>query len=211
MRPSGNHITGRSWTIAHLLLLVGLAACSTSTPPLPQLAPDAVVLAYGDSLTYGTGAGGDQSYPAVLERLVRRRVINGGVPGELSGDGAKRLPALLDEHRPQLLILCHGGNDLLRKRDADNIETNLRTMIGLARERNIPVVLVGVPRPGLLLSVPDFYRKIAREFGLPLEAEVLPQIEGDRALKSDSIHPNADGYRLLAQRIYALMRSAGAV
>ena len=142
---------------------------------------------------------------------MRRRVINGGVPGELSGDGAKRLAALLDEHRPQLLILCHGGNDLLRKRDADNIETNLRTMIGLARERNIPVVLVGVPRPGLLLSVPDFYRKIAREFGLPLEAEVLPQIEGDRALKSDSIHPNADGYRLLAQRIYALMRSAGAV
>lgn len=193
---------------AALLLL--LAACSTP-PTLPRLPAGAVVLAFGDSLTYGTGADSGQSYPAVLTALAGRRVINAGVPGEVSAEGFARLPALLDEHRPQLLILCHGGNDLLRKHVEQDLARNLRAMVEAARSRGIAVVLVGVPAPGLLLSVPELYAVLAKEQRLPYEAEALRTILGDRALKSDPVHPNAEGYRQFAQRLHALLRAAGAL
>lgn len=202
---------GGTKTPAWLWLGALLVAACSAPPMLPRLAPDAVILAFGDSLTYGDGADAEQGYPAVLERLARRRVINAGVSGETSAAGLRRLPALLDEHRPRLLILCHGGNDLLRRLDEEQLARNLRVMVEAARRRDIAVVLVGVPRPGLLLSVPELYARIAQDYGLPYEREALPQIEGDRSLKADPIHPNADGYRLLAQRIYVLLRAAGAV
>jgi len=194
-----------------LWVAVVLAACSDRPPSLPRLSPDAVILAFGDSLTYGSGAELAQSYPAVLERLARRKVINAGAPGEVSAEGLKRLPELLDQFRPQLLILIHGGNDLLRKHDGARVAENLRAMVQEARRREVAVVLVGVPEPGLMISVPAFYGRIAAEFRLPYEPDVLAHIESDRSLKSDPIHPNAEGYRLLAQRIFSLLRSAGAV
>ncbi len=194
--------------MAALILL--LAACS-APPTLPQLPAGTVILAFGDSLTYGTGADSGQSYPTVLTALVGRRVINAGVPGEVSADGLVRLPALLDEHRPRLLILCHGGNDLLRKHNEQELARNLRAMVEAARTRGIAVVLVGVPAPGLLLSVPELYAALAKEQQLPYEAEALRTILGDRALKSDPVHPNAEGYRQFAQRLHALLHAAGAL
>jgi len=192
-----------------LVLASVMAACSPSVPRLAKLAPDAVVLAFGDSLTAGTGAEEAAAYPAVLARLIGRRVVNAGVPGELSGEGRGRLPSLLDEHRPQLLILCHGGNDLLRRREPGAIDDNLRGMIREAQSRGIGVLLVGVPAPNLARTVPDFYRRLAGDMKIPYEGEVLSRIEGDHSLKSDPIHPNAAGYRLFAERIAARLKEAG--
>lgn len=199
----------RRWLIVGVVLTFA-PACS-KPPQLPRLSADATVLAFGDSLTYGRGAAPSQSYPAVLERLTGRRVINAGVPGEVTSEGRRRLPALLDEHRPQLLILIHGGNDLLRRMSDRQAEENLRAMVRAARSRAVAVILVGVPRPSLGLSVPAFYERIAEEFGIPYAPGIVAEIERDPALKSDAIHPNAQGYRRLAERLYALMREAGAV
>ncbi len=196
-----------------LLTLLLLAACGHSHPP--QLAPlpaNAVILAFGDSLTYSSGARDDESYPAQLERLIGRSVINAGVPGEITADGLRRLPGVLDEEQPALLILCHGGNDMLRKLDRQQTVANLRAMIELARSRNIQVVLVAVPQPTLLLRRPaEFYGELAEEMEVPLEDDALARIESDDALKSDPIHPNAAGYRALAEAIATLLRNSGAI
>lgn len=193
------------------LLLIALAACSPAPPTLPPLPADGLILAFGDSLTYGTGAGPEDSYPAVLERLSGRRVMNAGVPGEVSRDGLRRLPALLDRHDPALLILCHGGNDMLRRRSMEELGANLRAMIDAARERGVPILLLGVPDPGILLSSPRLYQDIARDYELPFDGKVLPEILGKNALKSDHVHPNAQGYALLAQRIHELLAKTGAL
>jgi acyl-CoA thioesterase-1 len=178
---------------------------------LPPLAPDAVVLAFGDSLTFGTGANEEESYPAQLARLTGRRVVREGVPGEVSAAGLARLPAVLDEHQPKLLLLCHGGNDFLRRQPLQQAAENVRAMIRLAKSRGIEVVLIGTPEPGLTLLPPGFYGEIAREFRIPYESSVLGSILRDSSLKADQVHPNAKGYRLMAERVFDLMKRSGAI
>lgn len=99
-----------------LLIFLLLSACNERpSKTLNKLSDDAVILAFGDSLTYGSGASNQHDYPSILAKLTTREVINEGVPGEISSDALERLPALLDEYQPQLLIVIHGGNDMLRK------------------------------------------------------------------------------------------------
>lgn len=201
------------WPVSFWLTLMTAAllmACS-STARLPPLPGAAVILAFGDSLTFGTGAAPAESYPAVLERLVGRRVINAGVAGETAGQGLARLPELLAREKPALLILCHGGNDLIRRMNQQETANHLRAMVRLTKERGVAVVLLAVPSLGLSLSPPRFYREIADEAGLPIEEEALPLILADSSLKSDFIHPNAAGYRRLAESVAALLKKCGAV
>ena len=196
---------------AALVVLLALAACSGGQPKLARLAPDAVVLAFGDSLTAGVGANASESYPARLEALIGRKVVSSGVPGETSSEGLARLPAALDETKPQLVILCEGGNDFLQKLDEAQAADNLRAMVRLARARGAQVVLIAVPRPGLLPSAAEFYAAVAKEFGVPHEETALRKILTDNELKSDLVHPNAAGYARLAEAVAALLRKTGAV
>ncbi len=192
------------------LMFLYIAGC-TRSPELAPLPADAVVLAFGDSLTYGTGARPEESYPAVLEGLIGKRVVNAGVPGEITAEGKMRLPGLLDEHRPALVIICLGGNDFLRRLDEGATEANLREMVRSAKERGCGVLLVGVPRLGFGLEVPVLYRRIARDAGIPLEGESLQRVLADKSLKSDYIHPNAAGYRRMAEGIAAALKRSGAI
>lgn len=188
-----------------------LAGCGGGTPKVAKLAQNDVVLAFGDSLTYGTGAKPEESYPAVLAQLTGRNVVRAGVPGEQTAGGLQRLPGVLDEHRPRLVIVCLGGNDMLRKGAPQNIENNLREMLRAIKSRGMDAMLVGVPAPGLITSAPEFYEKLAREFGIPYEGKIVTSVLYRPELKSDPIHPNADGYRKMAVAIAELLRAAGAI
>ena len=167
--------------------LLCLAGCSGHAVPLQPLPEDAVVLAFGDSLTFGTGAAREQSYPAVLSALIDRQVVNAGIPGELSSAGLRRLPYLLAEHRPGVVVLCHGGNDILRRRDRAALRSNLEQMIAEIRAAGAEVVLLAVPDFGLMLSAAEDYRAVATATGVPLEERALPEILADRGLKSDCL------------------------
>jgi len=194
-------------TLIWLLLALLTAACD-KTPSIAPLPANAVVLAFGDSLTHGNGAPQGEAYPDVLAGLLGRTVINAGIPGEISAAGLSRLPQLLEQYRPNLVILCHGGNDFLQHLDRAQTAANLAAMIEQIKATGADVVLVGVPEFGLILSPPAFYGEIASRFAIPYDAEIISDLLGDRDYKSDTIHPNAAGYRRMAEAIFKLIKGA---
>jgi len=196
---------------AAALLILALAGCGEDPPALPKLALGDVVLAFGDSLTFGTGARPEESYPAVLGRRIGFEVVKAGVPGEVTTQGLKRLPGVLDQINPRLVILCHGGNDMLRKKGIGAAEQNLREMIGIIRQHGASVVMLGVPNFGLFLNTAEFYETVANDLGVPIDAEIIPDLLGDNEFKSDHIHPNAKGYARIAEAVENLLREGGAL
>jgi len=192
--------------ILFLLLVLLLVGCGK--PQIDRLRHDSVILAFGDSLTSGFGVSADESYPAVLEKKIGCTVINGGVSGEDTSAGLKRLANVLSEHAPDLVIVCFGGNDMLRKQSRAHTVSNLRKMIDLIRRSEAEVVLLGVPRPGLILSVPGFYEDLSKEYELPYEGDILKRVLSNRSLKSDHIHPNRKGYELLAERVFEIIKKS---
>jgi len=192
------------------LALLALAGCER-TPTLSPLNPHDVIVAFGDSLTYGTGADPAQAYPVVLAGLTGRTVINAGVPGETTAGGLARLPAVLDEHKPRLVLLCLGGNDMLRRVPEAETVNNLRLLVRTARAAGAEVVLIGVPEPRLFSGTAPFYETLARELQLPLEQTAFAKVLKDNRLKADPIHANAAGYQVVAEILAEFLREAGAL
>jgi len=193
-----------------LLCCLAASGCD-QTPKIAPLANDAVILAFGDSLTYGTGANREQAYPAQLQALISRTVINAGIAGEVSNTGLRRLPTLLKQHQPDLIIICHGGNDILRRRNLQQTRNNIQQMIDMSRLNGAQVVLVGVPEFGIFLSSAEFYTELADENRLPIENTVLSEVLKSAAYKSDQIHPNAEGYGVMAKRLAELLKNSDAI
>jgi lysophospholipase L1-like esterase len=194
-----------------VLLIAAMAGCGQKGPRLAPVGPNDVIVAFGDSLTFGTGATEAESYPAVLAQLIDRKVVRSGVPGEVTAGSLMRLREVIDENRPALVIVCLGGNDLLRRVDETDIVANLREIVKIIRASGSSVVLVGVPRPALITSAAPFYADLAKEFNLPYEGKIVTDVLYQRDLKSDPVHPNAKGYRRMAEAIAELLRRAGAV
>jgi lysophospholipase L1-like esterase len=143
--------------------------------------------------------------------MVGRRVVNSGVPGEITSEGLSRLREVLRQENPALMILCHGGNDLIRRLDRKQTADNLRAMIRLAQERGVTVVMIAVPSLGIALLPPPFYRETAVELKIPFEENAVAMVLSDASLRSDYIHPNAAGYRRLAESIAVLLKKSGAI
>ncbi len=192
------------------VVVLSLLACGDSArlSPLPE---DATVLAFGDSLTVGVGAASEHSYPAVLSRNLDLTIINAGVSGEVTADGKNRLTDVLTKLKPDLVIICHGGNDFLHRFALDETEKNLRAMVSQVQSSGAEAVLIGVPKPGIWGRAPDLYRRIAREFKVPLDDVILGELETDAKMKSDPVHLNQQGYKKLADAVVALLIEAGAV
>lgn len=196
---------------ALLLSSLLLFGCGQTVTPLTPLSENAVILAFGDSLTYGTGAATGQSYPARLAELTGRTVINAGIPGELSSAGKDRLAKVLAETKVDLVILCHGGNDLLRKQSRPQLQANLQAMIDMVKNSGAQVILVAVPRLGIGLAAEPLYMEAATINDLSIEKTVLKEILSEPGLKSDPVHPNAAGYDRLANSLYQLLLDNGAL
>ena len=179
------------------------------SPKLEAIPANGTILAFGDSLTAGYGVEKAQSYPSVLAELSDRTVINAGISGETTTEGLARLPDVLAQTKPDLLILLEGGNDILRSQDLDQTEANLSAMIELAESQDIEVVLVGVPNR--LAKVTPFYKDLAAEHDLVFAPELVGTLIREESYKSDSVHFNAQGYRLMAEGLHKLLDESGAL
>lgn len=203
-------VRGGVYLLPYLILLVVCAGCG-GQPKLSPIPTDGIILAFGDSLTYGTGVPAHESYPAVLQTLTGREVLRSGIPGEVSSAALKRLESVLQETHPDLVILCHGGNDILRRMARATTESNLRQMVNLVRSKGAQAVLIAVPKLGLFPEAQDYYETLREELQVPVEFDILSDLVRDRSMKSDRIHFNQQGYRRLAQAVHELLKQTGAL
>lgn len=198
------------------LALILLMSCG-QPPRQAAIPPGQTVLAFGDSVTHGTGARPGEDWPSLLAPATGWRIINAGIPGDTTLGGKARLPKLLAQYRPALVIIEMGGNDFLRRRPQREVKEDLRSLIRTARQAGAQVALIAVPELSLLAIVagkPDdapIYTELGEEEGVPVMTDVLSDILGQPELCADTIHPNAAGYRKMAVGLFDSMKAIGLI
>ncbi len=198
------------YIIPIIITIILLFSFTKKDITIQPLAPQATILAFGDSLTFGYNVKQEKNYPTLLSHLSGYKVVNAGIPAETSADGLKRLPKLLEDNSIKLIILFFGGNDIIQNVSMKNLKTNLKTMIGMAKEKKIDVLLISVPNLNLFgLSPLELYEDIANEEHIPLLRGMLAEILENPSLKSDQIHPNALGYKIMGEKIYEKLKEEG--
>ncbi|MBW3672257.1 MAG: arylesterase [Acidobacteria bacterium] len=159
------------------------------------------IIAFGDSLTAGYGAGAGDDYPSKLSAMTGIAIANAGVSGDTTESALKRLDHDVLDGDPRIVIVGLGGNDYLRSVPLSTTEANLRTIIDRIQNRGAMVVLLGFRFPSLNANYGAMYERVAEEEGVLFIPDMLDGILGDPSLKSDSIHPNARGYEIMAERV----------
>ena len=206
-------ITRRSAILT--VALSTLCACSRSAPKAQPVPPGATGLALGDSLTYGTGAPSESSYPRVLAALTGWNIVNAGVPGHTAAQALERLDGLLAQHRPALVLLCIGANDLLRRGDEAALRNNLQRLCDAVRASGAQLLFIAVPRPTLTarftgsLTDHPLYGELTGRLAVPLHRQGWSKVLADDSLRSDAIHANAAGYVAFARGLTATLRATG--
>jgi len=198
------------YIIMVILVILALLTLTKKETNRMNLTKNDTILAFGDSLTYGFGANPSESYPVLLSKMTGCKVINAGINGNTSAEGLQRLSPYLEDSSVKLMILFFGGNDIMQRRSMEDLRQNLKTMIQMAKQKHIDVLLVSVPNIGLFgLSPLKLYEEVAEEENIPLLSGMLAEILSQPSLKNDQIHPNASGYKKMAERIYEMMKEQG--
>ena len=182
----------------------------------PVAAAERRIVVLGDSLTAGLGLSPDQAYPAILQQRLNERglgytVVNAGVSGDTSAGGLSRLDWALDGD-VRVLIVALGGNDALRGLPVAELERNLSRIIERAQARKITVVLAGMEAPpnygrDYTAAFHQVYTKVAQKYRVALVPFLLINVAGHRRLNQpDGIHPTAEGARVVADNVWAVLR-----
>lgn len=191
------------WIGGAALLLVATAAWflffrAPSIANYPSSGTDIVAL--GDSLVYGSGSTKGNDFVSLLAQDTGRPIINLGRPGDTTADVWARIQQL-DAYNPQVVIVLAGGNDYLRQVTDEEVFVNLAKIIQNIQSRGAIVLLVGI-RGGILIDqyAPRF-KELARMYHTAYVSNALEGLFGDSRYMADSVHPNDQGYALLAGRI----------
>jgi acyl-CoA thioesterase I len=198
-----------AWLLTLLLMFAGNAAAENDKR--------GVVLVFGDSLSAAYRMPEERGWVALLQARLDRegwpyRVVNGSVSGETTGGGLARLPAMLQSHKPDIVILELGGNDGLRGLPVPSIRQNLEQMIRLSESAGARVLLVGIqipPNYGPRYTEPFYnqYQQLADRYNLARVPFLLDGIaENSMLMQGDGIHPTADAQPMILDIVWPVLR-----
>jgi lysophospholipase L1-like esterase len=193
--------------IFKLLLLLFICGCVSSSPfaGVKNLyeAQGSTLVCFGDSITAGSGADILESYPRRLQDQVKLTVINAGVAGDTTASAFRRLEEEVLLYQPRIVIVELGGNDYIRRVPPSETFDNLSRIIDKIQEKRAIVMLLVVP---LGSNYEDAYKRLGRQKGCLVIEDLLQEIFEDKTLMTDELHPNALGYKLMAERIAGTLK-----
>lgn len=197
----------RAWLIGTALsLLLGGSSAFAGT-----------LLVVGDSISAAFGMDTRQGWVALLEKRLDEQgfdhqVVNASISGDTSAGGAARLPALLAEHQPELVIIELGGNDGLRGQPPAQLQQNLAAMVQASQQKGAKVLLLGMQLPPnygvrYTTAFAEVFPKVAGEFDVPLVPFVLEGVGGVPGLmQADGIHPTAEAQPVLLENVWPTLK-----
>ena len=196
--------------------VIVLAVASTATHASISNSNDSTILIIGDSLSAGLGVTYNQAWPSLLQDRLNKqdysiRVVNAGISGDTTAGGAERLPKLLGKYAPEIVVIELGGNDGLRGTSISSIESNLRSMIEAALDRDAKILLIGMQLPpnygnAYATSFQNIFPQLATEYKIGLVERLIQRMMDDAweqsLMQSDGIHPNVEGHIQLEKIIW---------
>jgi acyl-CoA thioesterase-1 len=196
----------RKWTFVAVAVFVSAASANAYSAPK-------TVLVVGDSLSAEYGLTRGSGWVALLEQRLKRenidaRIVNASISGETTSGGRTRLPALLQQHRPDVVVLELGANDGLRGLPVPAAMDNLRTMIQLAQQNRAKVLLVGMRMPpnygrAYTERFAGMYKDLAGTYKVPLVPFMLEGVAQDPAnFQADRMHPLASAHPTILNNIW---------
>ncbi|MDD4980238.1 MAG: GDSL-type esterase/lipase family protein [Candidatus Omnitrophica bacterium] len=195
------------------ILVIGLlgyciiALCACAKKEIKNIDSQGVnIICFGDSITFGYGAQSGEDYPTAMAKLTVIPVLNMGIDGDTSVEALKRLNSDVLTRQPLVAIIEFGGNDFLRKIPQETTIVNVREMVEKIQAVGAMVAVVDISTGPFLAEYRKGFSKICKEKGAIFIPGALSGIITNPRLKSDFIHPNCDGYKLIAQRIYKAVR-----
>lgn len=195
----------KKWLIG-IFVLVGMWMWLGGKPLIKNAGqPVHVIVAFGDSLTAGYGAGGTQyAYPAVLAELTGKTVLNKGLSGETAVHAPQRLPEVLAA-RPDMVLIEFGANDFMRSMSREEAVLAVEKIVDAVQSAGAVAVIVDTGAPGMA-GYSEAYQKMAKEKQALFVPGILRGVFNKSAYKSDMVHPNAAGYRIVAQKVHRVIK-----
>lgn len=188
---------------------------TTGGNPASAYQPRPIIVAFGDSLTAGFGADPGESYPDFLQQELDRRgyeyhVVNEGISGDTSAGGLVRT-SIVAARKPQIVIICFGGNDGLRVLSVSRMRRNLSRTVEPLQKQGIKVVLCGMKLPpnygaDYREEFEQAFAEVAEESGAVLLPFLLEGVADKPSLmQDDGIHPNEDGNKVVAANVLKVL------
>ena len=189
--------------LTFIVLLLCLLVCLNScTAPEPVSLSGENIICFGDSLTFGTGAPHDKSYPARLSEMIGQPVINAGIPGDTTARALLRLEQDVLSQSPRIVLITLGGNDLKNGVDKNIAFKNLLEIVEAIQATGALVVIGGIKLLFWDRGYEEEFEKLANDTGAILVPDTLGGLMGNEKLMYDTIHPNAAGYEIMAKRFF---------
>ncbi len=160
------------------------------------------IICFGDSITFGYGVNPDEDYPTNLSKMLDIPVINRGIDGNTSSEALSRFEHDVLDDKPLLVIIEFCGNDFITKIPVETSVSNIRKMIEATQAKGAMTAIVDVSAGFFLANYRSAFKSLAQETGSIFVPSALNGIITNPSMKSDFLHPNATGYKIIASRVY---------
>jgi len=196
-------VRARAGTLVLIALLAAALVwyCQSGEPPGARPASGSAVIAFGDSLVTGHGTSPGHDFVSLLSQRLGVPIVNAGRGGDTAESALRRLETDVLARDPRVVIVLLGGNDILRRVPTEVTFANLAAIVERIRQRGAAVVLVGLSTGFLIDPYGPEYARLAERTSSAYVPDILGDIFRNQARMADSIHPNDEGHRIMADRI----------